>query len=122
ADVLTASARLCELLGLDPSVRLHAVDGWVVPAPLVPDPIPLPQLIAIALTQRPELGERPAAIQAALPRLRGARALPLSPNLLVGYSADTFGGGSNLAAAGIEQPDGTVLRQPRFGSFAGRDD
>jgi outer membrane protein TolC len=122
ADVLTASARLCELLGLDPSVRLHAVDGWVVPAPLVPDPIPLPQLIAIALTQRPELGERQAAIQAALLRLREARVLPFSPNLIVGYSAGTFGGGSNLAAAGIEQPDGTILRQPRFDSFAGRDD
>src|SRR5260370_32694958 len=55
SDVLTASARLAQLLDLDPSVRLHATDGSVVPAPIVPDPIPLPELLAIALTQRPEL-------------------------------------------------------------------
>jgi outer membrane protein TolC len=122
SDMLTASARLGELLGLDPSVRLVAVDGWAVPAPIVPDPVPLPQLIAIALTQRPELRERQAAIRAALLRLRGAQLLPFSPNLIVGYSDGTFGGGSNLVAAGIVQADGTVLRQPRFDSFGGRQD
>jgi outer membrane protein TolC len=42
--------------------------------------------------------------------------------VIIGYSAGTFGGGSNLASEGIVQPDGTVLRQSRFGSFAGRED
>src|SRR5262249_2206534 len=92
------------------------------PTPIVPDPIPLPELIAVALTQRPELGERRAAIQAALLNLRSAKVLPFSPNVLVGYSAGTFGGGSNLSATGITQPDGTIVRQPRFDSFAGRQD
>src|SRR5207249_2198296 len=45
AEALTASARLCQLLNLDPSTRLRPIDGWVVPAPLVPDPIPLPELL-----------------------------------------------------------------------------
>jgi outer membrane protein TolC len=121
-EMLLASARLAELLDLDPSVRLQAIDGWVVPAPIVPDPIPLAELIAIALTQRPELGERQAAIQAALLELRGARLLPFSPNLLLGYSAGTFGGGSNLASEGIVQVNGTILKQPRFDSFAARED
>jgi outer membrane protein TolC len=121
-DVLLASARLGELLGLDPAVRLEAADGWAVPAPQVPDATPLPELIALALTQRPELAERQAAIRAALLRLRGARLLPFSPNFIVGYSDGTFGGGSDLAAAGIAQPNGTVLRQPRFDSFGGRQD
>jgi outer membrane protein TolC len=121
-DVLTASARLCQLLGLDPAIRLHAMDGWVVPAAIVPDPIPLPELIAIALTRRPELGERQAAIRAALLELRGARLLPFSPNVLLGYSAGTFGGGSNLASEGILQADGTVLHQSRFDSFGPRED
>jgi outer membrane protein TolC len=121
-DVLATSAHLTQLLTLDPSLRLHATDGWVVPAPIVPDPIPLPELIAIALTQRPELMERQAAIREALLVLQGAKLLPFSPNLLLGYSAGTFGGGSNLAAAGILQPNGTVLQQPRFGSFDGRED
>jgi outer membrane protein TolC len=122
ADALIASARLCELLGLDPSLRLVAVDAWAVPTPIVPDPIPLPQLIAIALTQRPELRERQAAIRAALLRLREAQLLPFSPNVIVGYSDGTFGGGSNLAAAGIVQANGTTMRQPRFDSFGGRQD
>jgi outer membrane protein TolC len=122
ADVMAASARLVQLLGLDPTIRLRATDCWVVPAPIVPDPIPLPELIAISLTQRPELGERQAAIRAALLELRGAKVLPFSPNVILGYSAGTFGGGSNLASAGIVQPDGSVLHQARFDSFAPRED
>jgi outer membrane protein TolC len=120
--VLLASARLAELLGLDPSVRLHAVDGWVVPAPIVPDPVPLPELLAIALTQRPELAARQAAIQAALLRLREAKLLPFSPNLILGFSAGTFGGGSNLVSNGVPQANGTILQQPRFDSFDARQD
>jgi outer membrane protein TolC len=103
-------------------VRLHAIDGWVVPAPIVPDPIPLPELIAIAVTQRPELGERRAAIRAALLELQGAKLLPFSPTIILGYSTGTFGGGSNLVANGILQPNGTILRQPRFDSFGDRQD
>lgn len=93
ADVEVASARLAQVLSLDLSVRLQAIDGWVVPAPVVPDPIPLPELLAIALTQRPELRERQAAIRAALLELQGAKVLPFSPNIILGYSAGTFGGG-----------------------------
>jgi outer membrane protein TolC len=122
ADVLLASARLCQLLNLDPSTRLTAADGWVVPHPIVPDPVPLCELLALALTRRPELAERRAAIQEAMLTLRGAKVLPFSPEVALGYSAGTFGGGSNLAAAGILQPDGTILRQSRFGNFGDRDD
>jgi outer membrane protein TolC len=122
ADVLTASARLCQLLDLDPSTRLHTSDGCVVPAALVPDPIPLCELLAIALNQRPELAARRAVIQTALIELRAAKLLPFSPNMLIGYSAGTFGGGSNLVAAGVVQPDGTILRQSRFDNFGGRQD
>src|SRR5205814_2290789 len=71
-------------------------------------------LLAIALTQRPELKERQAAIRAALLQLQGARVLPFSPNVILGYSAGTFGGGSNVATE--------TLGQPRFDSFAGRQD
>ena len=117
-EQLTASARLCEVLGLDPSVRLTANDGWVVPAPIVPDPIPLPQLIAIALMQRPELAERQAAIREALLALSAAKVLPFSPNVIVGYSAGTFGGGSNLAAAGLAG----APPQSRFDNFGARTD
>jgi outer membrane protein TolC len=118
-QVLTTSATLAELLNLDPSVRLHAMDGWVVPASIVPDPIPLPQLIAIALSQRPELAARRAAIREAFLALQAAKLLPFSPNVLMGYSAGTFGGGSNLVA----QPGGFGgFQESRFDSFAGRQD
>src|SRR5262249_50735504 len=46
-EVLAASAQLCQLLNLDPSIRLHPTDAFVVPQPLVPDPIPLRELIAM---------------------------------------------------------------------------
>jgi outer membrane protein TolC len=95
-------------------VRLYPADGWVVPAPIVPDPVPLPELLAIALTQRPELRARQAAVRAAFLQLQAAKVLPFSPNVLVGYSTGTFGGGSNLATLSTDQS--------RFGSFDNRQD
>jgi hypothetical protein len=48
--------------------------------------------------------------------------LPFSPNFVLGYSAGTFGGGSDLVAAGIVQPNGSIQAGPRFGDFAPRTD
>jgi outer membrane protein TolC len=124
ADTLTASARLCQLLNLDPSTRLKPIDGWVVPVPIVPDPIPLSELLAIALLQRPELAARRSEVRTALYDLSLAKVLPFSPNAILGFSAGGFGGGSNL----ISQPPGFIAgngqRQigPRFGNFDGRSD
>lgn len=122
ADQAVASARLSQLLSIDPAVRLTPVDGAVVPSPIVPDPVPLPELMVIALTRRPELKARQAAIQGALLELKAAKLLPFSPDVLLGYSAGTFGGGSNLVEQGIVQADGTLLQQSRFGNFGGRQD
>ncbi len=113
-NALVASARLCQLLNLDPSTRLHVTDEWVVPIPLVPDPIPLPELIAIAMLERPDLAERRAAIRETFLAFRGTQWLPFSPNALVGFSAGTFGGGSNI----VTESTGA----PRFGNFSGRND
>jgi outer membrane protein TolC len=121
--ILRASARLAQVLNLNPSVRLMAVDGWVVPAPIVPDPVPLSELIAMAMVQRPELAAQRAAIREAFLVLRGAQVLPFSPNYLIGYSAGTFGGGSNLIAQpGGFPPGPNAIEGPRFGNFAGRED
>lgn len=108
-DVLTSSARLCEVLNLDPSIRLHPTDAWITPQPIVPDPIPVSELIALALLQRPELGERRAAIRETLLILEGAKVLPFSPTVFIGFSAGGMGGGSNLV-------------RPIFGGFGGRSD
>ncbi|HEV3146671.1 MAG TPA: TolC family protein [Gemmataceae bacterium] len=108
-DMLAASARLCGLLGLDPSVRLQAMESYTVPQAIVPPPISLPELLAMALAQRPELGERQNAIRAAFFELQKQKLLPFSPNVIFGYSAGAFGGGSNLVAV-------------PFGNFADRED
>ncbi len=108
-EVLIASAQLCKLLNLDPSIRLHPTDAYAVPMPIVPEPIPLAELIAVALLRRPEMGERRTVVREALLALDGARALPFSPSVLVGFSSGGFGGGSNLV-------------RPVFGGFGGRSD
>lgn len=108
-EILTASARLCRELNLDPSIRLHPTDAFVAPLSIVPDPIPVSQLIALALTQRPEMAERRVVIREALLGLEGARLLPFSPTLFLAFSGGGYGGGSNLV-------------QPTFGGFGGRTD
>ncbi len=107
--ILAASAELCRVLNLDPSIRLHPTDNYIVPMPIVPDPQPLSELVALGLLRRPELAERRAAIREAFLQLESAKVLPFSPTALIGYSAGGFGGGSNLV-------------RPVFGSMAGRSD
>jgi outer membrane protein TolC len=123
-DTLAASARLAQLLNLDPSTRLKAIDGWVVPTPLVPNPIPLPELLAIALLERPELAARRSEIQTALYALSLEKVLPFSPNVILGYSVGGFGGGSNLIASPEGFINGSGVRQtgPRFSSLEERTD
>ncbi len=121
-ELLTASARLCRLINLDPSTRLKPIDGSVVPNPIVPDPVPLSELLVIAIMQRPELAARRIEIQETLYALSSAKVLPFSPTVILGFSAGSFGGGSNLVANGIAQPNGATLQGPRFGNFNGRTD
>ena len=109
AEILVASANLCRLLNLDPSIRLHPTDAVVVPQPLVPDPIPVAELIATAMLNRPELAAQRAAIEAAFLNLDGAKVLPFSPTTIVGFSGGAFGGGSNLV-------------RPIFSGLGGRTD
>jgi outer membrane protein TolC len=87
------------------------MERHVIPNSLVPEPIPIAELLAIAMTQRPELQERQAAIRAAFLQMRSAKLLPFSPQALIGFSSGAYGGGSNL-----------VTTQPRFGSFNSRED
>jgi outer membrane protein TolC len=117
--VLTAGARLAQLLNLDPSTPLYAIDDSVVPAQIVPSPAPLAELVYVATQQRPEMGAQAAAIRQAALALHAAKALPFSPNVLAGFSTDEFGGGSNL----VSQPAGFFnLHGPRFGAFSQRAD
>lgn len=124
ADTLTASARLCQLLNLDPTTRLRPIDGWVVPAPIVPEPVSLAELIAIALMERPELAARRSEIQGALYELSQAKILPFSPNVILGFSVGRYGGGGDLVSGprGFISGNGERLVGPRFGDFDNRTD
>jgi hypothetical protein len=90
----TVSARLAQLLLLDPTVDLVPADPAVVPITLVPDQ-PWQELLATAANYRPELAVNRALAAAAMERLRQARIGPFIPRLEVSYLAGTFGGGRN---------------------------
>jgi outer membrane protein TolC len=124
ADTLTTSARLAQMLSFDPSTRLKPIEGWVVPAPIVPDPVPLSELLAIALLQRPELASRRSEIQASLYELSLARILPFSPNVILGFSSGRFGGGGDLVSSpqGVVGTNGQRTTGPRLGNFDDRSD
>ena len=119
-EVLVASAQLAELLNLDPSLRLHAIDGWVVPAPIVPPPDPAWRVAC----HRPACSGRnwpragPPSPRRFFPcgRPRSCRSRPTSSSAT---ATAAFGGGSNLVA----QPGGFGGSQAsRFDSFGGRED
>jgi outer membrane protein TolC len=120
-EVLTASARLAALLDLPPVPRLHPIEDRAVPSSAVPDLVPLKELLAIAVLNRPELAEQQAAIRQAMLHLDGAKVLPFSPTVIVGYSYGAEAGGSNLVA---EPPGSSAFAAgaSRFGSFAERGD
>lgn len=114
AEVAIASARLVEVLGLERQLFLKPVEEQAVPTPLVPDPVPLRELLAIALLQRPELAQWQAAIRQAMLAHQAARVLPFSPNVIIGLSGGDFGGGSDLV--------NNLRDQSRFGNFGTRND
>lgn len=108
-EVAVAAANLARLLSVDPSVRLRAADGLPPLLRLVDPRQDVETLIRIALNNRPEIGAAAASIAVARANLRQEKVRPLLPTLSVGYSAGTFGGGSNRADSS-------------FGHFNGRTD
>jgi outer membrane protein TolC len=121
-EVAASSARLTGLLSLDPSLRLRSPGGDVEPVTLIDENEQLEDLVRRALRARPELLAQSLAVAEARTRVRQERTRPLFPLLSVGYSAGTFGGGSNLTAAGLAQAGGGTAVTPFFGNFNGRSD
>jgi outer membrane protein TolC len=104
--VADASAELVRLLRLDPAVGLFSLDAQPVPIDLVDVNIPLPDLLSQGLTNRPELAQYQALVEAALARLKQEQWRPLIPAVQLGYSAGDYGGGKGSF----------------FGDFGGRGD
>jgi outer membrane protein TolC len=91
------SARLAQLLLLDPAVDLRPFDALILPIRLVPACDHLDDLIAAALLTRPELAESRALVAAALARWRQARYRPLLPTLQAIYYGGGFVGSTDAA-------------------------
>lgn len=104
-----ASAELARLLNLDPAVRLRTIGGPIPRIELVNPEYRIDELLDIAVQQRPDLAARGAETVERETRFRQERTRVWFPTIQVGFSAGSFGGGSNLV-------------DPIFGRFAGRTD
>jgi outer membrane protein TolC len=93
AEAAQASARLAQLLLLEPTVDLVPADAQVLPIELVPGSAPLDDLIGVGLMNRPELAESRAVVAAALARWREEKTRPLIPSVQMAYYGAQFGGG-----------------------------
>jgi outer membrane protein TolC len=108
-ELAVTAARLANRLNLDTSVRLEPVGGPLVPLDLVDLDTPQPELIQVALRERPDIGARTAAIGEAEAHFKEEINRPLLPTIWLGFSGGVFGGGSNLVP-------------PLVGNFGGRTD
>lgn len=95
AQAAIVSSRLARLLLLRPSVILRPIEPQIMPVGLVPDLSRIDDLIAIGLSNRPEVQENRALIAAATTRWKQAQLNPLIPHIDFEYRGGTFGGGVN---------------------------
>jgi outer membrane protein TolC len=104
---ITRSAELARLLRLDPRVALVPGEDRIVTLEVVKDPGGVDGLVSTGLANRPELRQYRYLAAAADERTRQEAWRPWLPNLAVGYSAGSFGGG----------PSGTFDNQGGRGDF-----
>jgi len=88
-----ASARLAEVLSVDPGCQLLPCELTVAPMELVAPGVAPCELLTAGLTHRPELRESRCLVAEACERLRREQYAPLVPSLLLGVSYGGFGGG-----------------------------
>ena len=104
-----ASARLAGMLSLDPTQALIPPGGRLYPLGFFDPATDLDSLAAQALQARPEVNARAAEVAESGIRLRQEKLRPWLPTVGVGFSAGSFGGGSDLTASS-------------YGGFGGRTD
>jgi outer membrane protein TolC len=117
ARAAEVSARLAQLLMLDPTLDLRPFDALILPIALVGPVDRLDEYVAVALLNRPELAEYRALVDAALRRWRLERWRPLLPTLQVAYYAGLFNGSTSAQAA---IPNG--IPPTGVNNFSGRED
>jgi outer membrane protein TolC len=95
-DWRVASARLAEILVLEPSTLLEPIEPPFLQVTLLPCKESLEELVSIAVQNRPEIASRRELVVAANMLLRREKARPFLPNLFVLSPSTTTG----LLAAG----------------------
>jgi len=118
-DLRFAVAELARLLRLDPQLLLWPLDDWRWATPIPGDAwldCSQNDLIAFALSNRPDLAENFALVRAARGRVRLARFRPLLPSLVTTYVAGGFGGSPNPMTVGRTTVMGEDGRIQNFGN------
>lgn len=90
-----SSARLAQLLRLDPTVVLIPADPTVVPIEVVSPDQSVCELVATGLSQRPELAEHQLLVAEAVQRMRRERLAVYIPSIIMGASMGGMGAGVN---------------------------
>lgn len=123
-----ASARLAELLRLDPAGPIIPQEPTIVPIELVPTDIQMRELVSTGLSNRPELAEAQHLVCEAVFRYRREKYAPLVPSVLLGVSQSGFGGGVGSTVNDVRRRfdfDAGVFWEVRnlgFGERANRDE
>ena len=91
--VQVASARLAQLLHIDPTVELLPTEMTVVPLSLRDAGGSMQELVAEGLSHRAEICEQRQLVAEACERLKREKHAPLLPSVLLGVSYGGFGGG-----------------------------
>lgn len=124
--IQVASARLAQVLRLDPTLQLKPLQDAVLPLELVPAEVPVGELVVQGLSSRPEIGENRHLVEQAIARMRRERYAALIPSVFVGTSYGAFGGGQNASISnfgGRFDTDAIAwweLRNMGFGDAAAR--
>jgi outer membrane protein TolC len=121
-----ASVRLARVLSQDPSILIVPQEPNIFPIDMVPASQSTQELVATALSNRPELAENKALVGAAVERLRREVRAPWLPSVLLAASYGGNGGGlgDNLERFGdrVDVDAGLwwEMRNSGFGESAAR--
>lgn len=92
-QTLARSAELTRLIRLDSRLVVVPADTATLPIDLIDPQLPLDQLMSAGVASRPELAQYQAMVDGAYQRTRQEHWRPWLPNVQVGASGGTFGGG-----------------------------
>ena len=126
-NIAVASARLNELLHMDPATTLLPQEPTVVPIDLASADTPIGELLATGMSQRPELEEAGHLVGEAVHRYRREKYAMLLPSAFLAASYGSFGGGNGATLASFDDRvdfDAAAfweIRNLGFGEAAARD-